>query len=142
MPALIRTIFLFSLIIFADRSAAQDTVMLFQKPGWDSTYNMEEYARYYVDENNKEQPDSILQRQFVSDTNFFNTIRQRYGRKPVNAWVRWIIHNPLPNNEEVLLLFNRVSFISFYYEDEKGLHFIKNNRSFITSEPKNERRSM
>lgn len=122
-------------------SNGQDTVVLFQQPAWDSAYNMEEYARYYVNVNNKEEPEKIHQQQFVQDSNFYKTIRRKYGSKPVTAWARWIIHNPSTYTEEVQLLFNRTGFMSFYYEDEKGLHFVKDNRSFFTSATKNQRKS-
>jgi sensor histidine kinase YesM len=136
-----KVIFLLSLEFCSIVSTGQDTVLLFQQPGWDSAYNMEDYARYYVDVNNKEDPDAIPHQSFIRDSNFFNTIRGRYGRKPVTGWIRWVIQNPSEKDEEVLLIFNRVSFMSFYYEDDKGLRFVKDNRSFFATGPKNQRRS-
>jgi sensor histidine kinase YesM len=140
MAAARKLILFLSLLVCAVISAAQDTVLLFQQPAWDSAYNMEEYARYYVAVNNREEPGNILQQPFVQDSNFYKTIRSRYGHNRVTAWIRWVIHNPSGHNEDVLLLFSRMSFLSFYYEDEKGLHFLKDNRSFIASGPKNQRR--
>jgi sensor histidine kinase YesM len=140
MPAAGKIIFFLSWIFCSNVSGGQDTVLLFQQPAWDSAYSMEEYARYYVDVNNKEEPDALPLQSFVQDTNFFKTIRTRYGRKPVTAWVRWIIQNPSDHPEEVLLIFSKVSFLSFYYEGDKGLQFLGDNRSFIATVPKNQRR--
>ncbi len=119
-----------------------DTVFLLQQPRWDSVYDMELYSRYYTDEANKEEPSGILQKQFIADSNYAKTIKSRYGWNRVAAWVRWIIHNPLDHEEQVQLLFNYLSLSSFYYEDAAGIHFIKDNRSFFSFVPKNERRSI
>lgn len=120
----------------------KDTVFLLQQPRWDSIYNMEEYARYSIDTDNKEEPGKLLQQQFLPDSNLSKTIKRQYGRKPVTAWTRWIIHNPSQQDEKVLLLFNYLSFFSFYYEDPAGLHLVKDNRSFFSFMPKDERRSV
>src|SRR5690349_13981217 len=85
--------------------AQTDTVILLAKQRWDSTYDLEKYTRYYINEGNKEEPGSIVGQEFFQDSNFSKTIRNKYGRKPVVAWSRWIIHNPLPHEEQALLLF-------------------------------------
>lgn len=135
-----RIILLYMSLLFCAALAAQDTVRLFEGPRWDSAYPMEEYARYYVDANNNEDPTAITRQSFVQDSNFLKTIRSKYGRRKTAAWIRWTVQNPLDHDEEVLLLFSRVSFLSFYYEDEKGIHFLEANRSFVADGPKNERR--
>lgn len=129
-----------SLLLFPVIVTAQDTLLLFQEPLRDSLYSMEGSARYYVDVTNKTGPEDVLQKQFLSDTDFYSTIRSRYNHKPVTAWIKWVIHNPAPKDEQALLLFNWRSFLSLYYEDENGLHFLKDNRSFFSFMPKDERR--
>ncbi|MBL7742756.1 MAG: histidine kinase [Chitinophagaceae bacterium] len=121
-------------------SKGQDTVTLLQRNNWDSVYEMEKFARYHLDASNTEEDRYAVRQPFIQDTDLYKTIRSQYGRKPVTAWVRWIIHNPLPYDEQVLLIFNRMSFMSFYYEDEKGVRFQKDNYAFVASVSKNKRR--
>jgi sensor histidine kinase YesM len=140
MPSAGKIIVFLSWLFCSCVAKGQDTVLLFQQPGWDSAYEMETYARYYVNEDNKEDPTTVLHQSFIQDTNLFKTIRSRYGRKPVAVWTRWIIQNPSQHDEEVLFIFNRMSFLSLYYEDASGLHFLKDNRSFVGAGSKNIRR--
>jgi sensor histidine kinase YesM len=129
-----------SLLLFPVIATGQDTLLMFQQLRRDSLYNMDEYARYYVDVTNKEEQGDVLQKQFLPDSDFYTTIRSHYGRRHVTAWIQWILHNPRPNDEQALLLFNWRSFLSLYYEDREGLHFVKDNHSFFSFIPKDERR--
>lgn len=141
MPATGKNILVLFLVLCSFVSRGQDTVLLFQQRGWDSAYNMEWYARYYTDSTNQQDLERVHEQPFIRDTGFFKSLRSRYGNRPVTVWVRWLIHNPSGGSEVVQLLFNRMSFLSFYYEDDTGLHFVRDNRSFISLVPKNERRS-
>jgi sensor histidine kinase YesM len=136
-----REIILSFFLIFSFAAKGQDTVLLFQQPGWDSAYDMESYARYYV-ESGKENAAAVSQKQFFRDTNFYQTIRHKYGSKPITAWLRWIIHNPSSKEEQVALFFHKISFFEGYIDDEKGIRLLNDNHDFITTRVKNDRRSL
>ena len=125
----------------AGRVAAQDTVLLHPEPHWDYTYDMNLYTAFYVDTTNTIDITTATKAPFVADTNFRIHFRQHYGSRFVTTWLRWILHNPSDSVENVSLLFNRLSFLSVYYRDSAGMHFIKNNRRFFYSGTKEERRT-
>src|ERR1041384_1670949 len=115
------------LLLFPVITSGQDTLLLFQQLRRDTLYSMDEYARHYVDETNKVEQDDVLQKQFLPDSDFYTNIHTRYGRGHGTVWIRWTLHNPWPKDEQALLLFNWRSFLSLYYEDENGPHFVKDN---------------
>lgn len=136
-----KLILLFCFLFCTVGSAAQDTLVLLQQPRWDSAYNMEAYAGYYTDESNEESPETVKQKTFVRDSNYYRSLQKNYGRKFVTAWIKWVIHNPLSQPEQAALYFSRRSFFAVYFDDENGFRFIKDNSAFISFKTKDERRS-
>ena len=128
------------ILISANNVRAQDTVQLVHNKQWDSCYNMEQYASYFIDAGNNQTPDQILKAHFTSDSNIQQTMRKTLGSKKIALWVKWQLYNPSDFQEEVLLVFNRMSFFSVYLKDENKLNFLKSNFAFYTPETKNERR--
>lgn len=142
MASASKCIVCFLLILFAFGAKGQDTVYLLQRTNWDSVYEMENYARYYVEENGVEDVRNLEAKTFIQDSDFYHTLRSTYKGRRKNAWIRWIIHNPLDHEEEVALYFHRISFFSAWYADDHGARFLKDNYAFITTLPKDERRSV
>ncbi|MBC7949017.1 MAG: histidine kinase [Chitinophagaceae bacterium] len=131
-----------SLLLWAGLSAAQDTLHLLPTTRWDSVYETQWYAGFYVDVTGKEDLAAVKKKTFKIDSNFYNSIRERYGRRSVTAWIQWIIHNPLPQTETVGLYFNQGSIFQAYYEDETGVHLVQDNDAFFNLRPKDRRRSV
>jgi sensor histidine kinase YesM len=118
----------------------QDTVRLFQDRRWDSCYNMEQYAGYYIDTFNALPFSKIHLKQFLPDTNIQRRMRRAFGNQKITLWIKWKIYNPSNQQENVLLVFNRMSFLSMYLKKGNDLKFVKDNRDFFTPDTKNERR--
>jgi sensor histidine kinase YesM len=125
------------LICLAIPVTAQDTVVLVPGPRWDSLYEMEKYARYYVDESGQQTAQQVIGERFVQDSNFLRTVRKKYRRSQHTAWIRWILYNPSPVPEQGVLKFSSYSFLSFYTINKNGVRFIKNNdEGFFTTQTK------
>lgn len=125
---------------FAVSANSQNPIVLHEGSRWDSSFDTNLYIDCYVDATNKKDITAITKQAFISDSNFRSNLQLQYGNRFVTAWMRWIIHNPSTDSEEVLLLYHRASFLSLYVEDQKGIQLLKDNYSFFTAHTKNQRR--
>jgi sensor histidine kinase YesM len=140
MAAFKRAIWTLMLLHAALTAYTQDTVRLVQDRQWDSCYNMEQYAGYYIDTFNALPFSKIHLKQFHPDTNKQRQMRQAFGNRKITLWIKWKIYNPSNQPENVLLVFNRMSFLSIYLKKGNDLEFIKSNHDLFTPATKNERR--
>lgn len=127
-------------ILCLSSAKAQDTVILVPGPRWDSLYEMEKYARYYVDESGRQIIQQVVHKPFTQDGNFLRTVRKKYRQHQHTGWIRWVLYNPSAVPEQGVLKFSASSFLSVYVADTAGIRFIKNNDAgFFTTQTKYER---
>jgi hypothetical protein len=119
---------------------AQDTVVLVPQPKWDHIYDMNLYTAFYVDTTNAKDLAGVTKERFIADTSFRAHLKEQYGGRFTTLWMRWILRNPSANPEQVSLIFNRLSFLSLYWIDSSGVHFIRDNRHFFFAGTKDDRR--
>ena len=130
------------LLIAGTGLKAQDTLVLPEKNRWDSIIDMNQYVAFYEDLTGNLSPKEAWQQQFVADTNYREHLTKKFKAKKITLWMRWIIKNPLPQNENVLLLYHRSGFLKFYIETKEGIKEIKDTYHFFTTQTEFERRKV
>lgn len=121
---------------------AQDTIALPDRTHWDSVIDMNLYVAFFEDLTGKLSPSEAWQQKFVADTNYREHLTQKFKAKSYTLWLRWIINNPLPQNEKVLLLYHRSGFLKYYIESKEGVKEIKDTYHFFTTQAEFDRRKV
>lgn len=133
------SIVVFLCCLVAKGIAQQDTMLLFPGPSWDSAYETEEYARYYMDLEGTKTIKDVVNENFFYDKTFRRTITAKYDDIKSAAWVRWIVRNPSSHEEHGLLIFSKITFLSLYVVNGDSIRFVKSNREWYTPDSKIER---